>query len=72
MPLFLSRIARRIKHLGARVVRRALRRYVRAQPRPADVAHADRKVMFLLMSAWGMGGTIRAVHNLASYLAVRG
>ena len=27
------------------------------------------RVTFILSSAWGMGGTIRAVHNVAGYLA---
>jgi glycosyltransferase involved in cell wall biosynthesis len=33
------------------------------------MAGADRRVIILLGSAWGMGGTIRSVHNLAGYLA---
>jgi glycosyltransferase involved in cell wall biosynthesis len=47
----------------------ALRKYVRAKPSPEEAANADRRVVILLVSAWGMGGTIRAAHNLAGYLA---
>jgi glycosyltransferase involved in cell wall biosynthesis len=43
-----------------------LLRYVRA--RPADDGPPE-KVIILLVSAWGMGGTIRAGVNLAEYLA---
>jgi glycosyltransferase involved in cell wall biosynthesis len=52
-----------------RAVRGALFRYVRAQPRPADYAGAERRVTIILVSAWGMGGTIRTVLNLAGHLA---
>jgi glycosyltransferase involved in cell wall biosynthesis len=56
-----------IKRPVAALMRRALRRYVRAAP------HAPRRdVTIVLMSAWGMGGTIRAAHNLAGHLATRG
>ena len=57
------------KHAALWPVRAALRRYVRAQPHPDAVADADRRVFILLMSAWGLGGTIRSAHNLAGYLA---
>ena len=56
-----------IKRLGAALVRRGLRRHARAAPVPRR-----RDVMIVLMSAWGMGGTIRAAHNLAGHLAERG
>ena len=46
-----------------------LRSYVRAKPSPGEAANAHRRVVILLVSAWGMGGTIRAAHNLAGYLA---
>jgi glycosyltransferase involved in cell wall biosynthesis len=62
----------RVKRLGVRAVRAALVRYVRAQPRPADMVGAERRVTILLLSAWGMGGTIRAAHNLAGHLAQNG
>jgi glycosyltransferase involved in cell wall biosynthesis len=47
----------------------ALRKYVSAKPSPAEAANAHSRVVILLVSAWGMGGTIRAAHNLAGYLA---
>ena len=56
-----------IKRLVAAVIRRGLRRYVRAAP---DAWRRD--VTIVLMSAWGMGGTIRAAHNLAGHLADKG
>ncbi len=42
-------------------------RYARAQPGAGE--EPGRKVYILLVSAWGMGGTIRAAINLAGYLA---
>src|SRR5918992_6049366 len=60
-----ARVAGRPKRAVRRVLRSLLLRYVRAAPdrdgRP--------KVFILLVSAWGMGGTIRAAINLAGYLA---
>ena len=44
-------------------------RYARARPRPADAAGGERRLVFLLTTAWGMGGTIRTTLNLAGYLA---
>jgi glycosyltransferase involved in cell wall biosynthesis len=60
-----ARVAGRPKRAARRVLRSLLLRYVRAAP------DADRrpKVFILLVSAWGMGGTIRAAINLAGYLA---
>ena len=55
-----------------RLVRVALLAYVRARPRAADREGAERRVTVLLSSAWGMGGTIRAVHNMAGHLARSG
>ncbi|HWM11722.1 MAG TPA: hypothetical protein VNO82_20360, partial [Solirubrobacteraceae bacterium] len=49
-----------------RLARQLLRHLVRAQPRGDDT------VVIVLMSAWGMGGTIRAAHNLAGHLAAQG
>jgi len=50
----------------ARRVRRALLRYVRAAPaRDAD----PHRVVILVSSAWGMGGTIRSALNIAGWLA---
>jgi glycosyltransferase involved in cell wall biosynthesis len=55
-----------------RLVRAALVRYVRARPGAADRIGSERRITILLSSAWGMGGTIRAVLNMASYLAEAG
>jgi glycosyltransferase involved in cell wall biosynthesis len=48
-----------------RAIRRSLLRAIRRPP----TAGEDEKVFILLVSAWGMGGTIRAAINLAGYLA---
>jgi glycosyltransferase involved in cell wall biosynthesis len=72
MPDALKTIARPVKRFAIRVVRRMLRGYMNAKPRGADLEGADRRVLILLMSAWGMGGTIRAAHNMAGHLAERG
>jgi glycosyltransferase involved in cell wall biosynthesis len=58
----------RIKRVIARGLRRAILRYVRARPRAGDPSD---KVIIVLMSAWGMGGTVRSAHNLAGYMAKR-
>jgi glycosyltransferase involved in cell wall biosynthesis len=63
-------IVKRTKRLAYRALRGALLRYVRAAPR--DTAGAERRVTILIASAWGMGGTIRAAHNQAKYLAAHG
>jgi glycosyltransferase involved in cell wall biosynthesis len=55
------------KRAVLRVLRAALLRYVRAAP--AEGQDPGRKVYILLVSAWGMGGTIRAAINLAGHLA---
>jgi glycosyltransferase involved in cell wall biosynthesis len=55
----LSRQARRL-------LRAALLRYARAEPRGGP---DGRRVSILLVSAWGMGGTIRTVHAVAGHLA---
>jgi glycosyltransferase involved in cell wall biosynthesis len=60
----------RLKRLVARGLRRVLIRYARAEPR--DRTGAERRVTIMLTSAWGMGGTIRAAHNLAKHLAANG
>src|SRR3954447_22073707 len=65
LPRPLIKLLIAIKRAGLRVIRSGLVRYVRAEPEPGD----DRKVHILLVSAWGMGGTIRAAINLAGYLA---
>jgi glycosyltransferase involved in cell wall biosynthesis len=49
-------------------IRALLLRAVRARPSRRALAGADRRVVILLASAWGMGGTIRAALNLGGYL----
>jgi glycosyltransferase involved in cell wall biosynthesis len=61
-----------LAHAALWPVRRLLRAYARATPRSEDRAGSERRVTILLRSAWGMGGTIRTVHNLAGHLASRG
>jgi hypothetical protein len=65
----LARLSLSLEGAAVRAVRSVLVRHVRAQPRPADLPGADRRVYIILVSAWGMGGTIRAALNLAGYLA---
>jgi glycosyltransferase involved in cell wall biosynthesis len=60
-----ARAAGIVKRAVRRVLRSLLLRYVRAAP---DEGRRP-KVFILLVSAWGMGGTIRAAINLAGYLA---
>jgi glycosyltransferase involved in cell wall biosynthesis len=67
LPRPLVKLVIAVKRMVLRVVRSVLLRYVRAEPDPA--LEPDRKVFILLVSAWGMGGTIRAAINLAGYLA---
>jgi glycosyltransferase involved in cell wall biosynthesis len=55
-----------VARLGARVLRALLVRYVRSGPQ-ADPT--QKRVVVLLVSAWGMGGTIRAALNMCGYLA---
>src|SRR3954470_25007836 len=62
-------LRRRSRRTVAHVLRWALRSYVRAPRRSRG--HSDTGVTFLLSSAWGMGGTIRATLNLAGWLAPR-
>jgi glycosyltransferase involved in cell wall biosynthesis len=59
-------------HAALWPVRRILAAYARARPRPEDWTGSERRVTIVLGSAWGMGGTIRTVHNLAGHLAGRG
>lgn len=65
-------VLRSAKRLAVRAVRRALLVYMGAPPRGAHAAGGDHRVLILLMSAWGMGGTIRAAHNMAGHLAANG
>jgi glycosyltransferase involved in cell wall biosynthesis len=55
-----------------KVLRSALVRYVRAQPRKKDWEGAERRVYMMLVNAYAVDGTIRATLNLAVYLASRG
>lgn len=59
----------RAKTAVFRVLQAALYRYARARPRDGVDPPPDGKVYILLVSAWGMGGTIRAALNLAGHLA---
>lgn len=47
----------------------ALRWYARGKPRAVEGGEGRRRVFILLSSAWGVGGTIRASHNLAAHLS---
>ena len=67
-----ERFLRAAKRAVFRGLRAALRRYARARPSRAALDAADRRVVILIGSAWGMGGTIRAAHNLAGHLAAAG
>jgi len=67
LPAPLIRLLLPIKRMGRRAIRSALVRYARTAPPPGG--DPGRKVYILLVSAWGMGGTIRAAVNLAGYLA---
>src|SRR5829696_7010633 len=67
LPRPLIRLLIAVKRAVLRVLRGVLVRYVRAAPDPAR--DPEDKVYILLVSAWGMGGTIRAAINLAGYLA---
>ena len=69
LPRPLIRLLIAVKRAVRRVLRGALVRYARAAPDPSR--DPQDKVYILLVSAWGMGGTIRAAINLASYLADR-
>jgi glycosyltransferase involved in cell wall biosynthesis len=60
-----------VKRAGARPIRAALVRYARARPDPDEVSGGRDRVLILLSTAWGMGGTIRTTLNLAEYLAER-
>src|SRR5918997_6152645 len=62
----------RIKRFVLGWLRRLLLAYARTQPRPGDYEGADRRVMIWLVHAFGMGGTIRTVWNLAGWLAANG
>ena len=67
LPRPLVRALLLVKRAFMRLLRSALVRYVRVAPEEGQ--EPGRKVFILLVSAWGMGGTIRAAVNLAGYLA---
>ena len=71
LPRPLIKLLIAVKRAGLRVIRSGLVRYVRAAPEPGGGAGDRVKVHIFLVSAWGMGGTIRAAVNLAGYLADR-
>ena len=56
-----------VKRMVFRIMRAALLRWARAA-KPRRDEDPSRKVFILLVSAWGMGGTIRAAINLAGHL----
>jgi glycosyltransferase involved in cell wall biosynthesis len=58
-------LRKRLDKRTRRLVRRSLVRWAGAPPR----AGTGERVVILIGSAWGMGGTIRAALNLAGYLA---
>ena len=64
-----GRVQRSARARLRRGVRQALIRYARKQPSAEELASAERRVVILLGSPWGMGGTIRTTLNLAAYLA---
>ena len=59
----------RIKRAAVRAARSALIRYVRGRPGRAEEAGAEKRVFVILMTAFGMGGTIRTTMNLVNHLA---
>jgi glycosyltransferase involved in cell wall biosynthesis len=61
--------AQQIKRAAVRATRSALIRYARGRPDPAEEAGAERRVFVILMTAFGMGGTIRTTMNLVNHLA---
>jgi hypothetical protein len=69
LPQTVANLRMSAKRTVFRAVRSALIRHVRTQPRPEDLVGAERRVTIILVSAWGMGGTIRTVLNLAGHLA---
>ena len=72
LPRPIVRLLIAVKRAVLRVIRAGLLRYVRAAPPPGGGVGGDPiKVYIFLVSAWGMGGTIRAAINLASYLSDR-
>jgi glycosyltransferase involved in cell wall biosynthesis len=71
LPRPLIKLLIAIKRAGLRLIRAGLLRYARAAPAPKPAGDERVKVYIFLVSAWGMGGTIRAAINLAGFLADR-
>lgn len=68
-PSHVARVASlRVRRAIHRPLRRALVRYAQAPPKQPYTGDKP-PVTILLVSAWGMGGTIRAALNMAGYLA---
>jgi glycosyltransferase involved in cell wall biosynthesis len=65
-PLFTA------KRAAARRARRALVARARVPPAADELVGAERRVIIVLMNAFGMGGTVRTVLNLAEYLGGQG
>ena len=65
----LTPLRRRITPLAGSLMCELLRRGISATRRRTSQSDGGARVTILLGSAWGMGGTIRTVLNLAGYLA---
>ena len=61
-----------MKRAVRRRLRRSLVRQAKLQPSAADQAGAEKRVLIVLMNAFGLGGTVRTIWNLAGHLASAG
>jgi glycosyltransferase involved in cell wall biosynthesis len=66
------RPVQRVKRAAVRATRSALIRHARGRPGPAEEAGAEKRVYVVLMTAFGMGGTIRTTMNLVNHLTAVG